>query len=473
MRRQARRGILAPMGPRGITAAALVALGVLAAPAAAADRAFEGEGMTSSGAAAVVDDDGASGGQALELVAGASARREVITAAPSYWISVRARGTDCLGPAGLTVRVDGAERFAGPAPTGGYSVVEARLPSLARGTHVVEVEATGGGLAPGCRRSVRVDRVTVHSPFSDGSFRNRRLSDAARLHPDSPRLARSLKSQALVTPGTVWVSTNNWSVPVYVVPAGQPRARVDSPSWEVEQQLDGAPVPPDAKPARPADGDAELVVYQPATDRIWEFHHMRKVTGGWRAEWGGRMDHVSANPGYFTNARGGLTFGASASRLSLFGGLQTIDELKAGAIDHAVDLILPNVTQGSFVWPAQASDQRGRAIGPDPIPEGTRFRLPPSLDVDSLGLPPYTRALALAIQRYGAVVRDRGGVVSFKAEDPTPTGEDPYADIFDGMWPNEKELLAKFPWDRMQALAVPRPKAEQATTSGRFTTTRR
>ncbi|MDQ3936859.1 MAG: hypothetical protein M3340_19770, partial [Actinomycetota bacterium] len=315
--------------------------------------------------------------------------------------------------------------------------------------------------------------VTVHAPFADGSFRNRALRGRERLHPQSGRLVASLRRQALVTPGQVWINTNHYSVPFYVVPAGQPPARVDAPMPEVERQLDGAPLPPDARPARPAEGDAELVLYQPATDRIWEFHRLRRVSGGWRADWGGRMDRVSSNPGYFTNAAGGLTFGASASRLSLVGGLQTIDELRGGTIDHAVDMVLPNVAQGAFVWPAQDSDQLGRAIGPDPIPEGTRFRLPASLDVEALGLPPYTRMLARAVQRYGAVVRDRGSIVSFKAEDPTPTGEYPYDEIFGGLQPNEKELLARFPWDRLQVLAVPGPKREAVTSGGSFGATPR
>jgi hypothetical protein len=449
------------MRPREVAIVALISMGVLATPARATNRTFEAEGMAVAGPGAAIDDRSASGGRALDLAGGAVARDRVITGAPAHWLSIRARGKQCFGSSRIEVRIDGVTRYSGPVSDRGYQLAEARLPALPRGVHTVEIYlADAGGLGLGCQHRARIDRVTIHAPFADDSFRNRPLTAGARIGSNSARLVTALKRQALDRPGTVWVSTSTWSVPVYLVPASQAPAAVRSPTWEVQRQLNGAPIPPNARPADPKSGDSELVVYQPATDRIWEFHHVRKTASVprpvWTTSWGGRMDHVSGSPGYFTNAKRGMTFGASASRLSLFGGLQTIAELQARRIDHAVDLILPNVTQGSFVWPAQASDQLGREIGRDPIPEGTRFRLPASVDIDALGLPPYTRTLARAIQRYGLVVRDRGGVVSFKAEDPRPRGDDPYEAIFGGMYPNEKELLARFPWGRLQVLAAPK-----------------
>jgi hypothetical protein len=441
--------------------AALLVLGLQPRLAAASNRTLEAESMAIAPPASVVDDARASGGRAVELVRGADASGTLVTKAPAYWLSARAKGANCFGPARIDVNVDGVERFSGPVSTGRYGLAEARLPALPPGNHRVTVRLSdAGGIPLGCEHTARIDRVDLYAPFADGSFRNRPLSPDARLSRHSKRIVASLRRQALVKPGTVWVNTTNWSVPVYTVPRTQPPVRVDSPDWEVEKQLRGAPIPDDAHPADPASGDSELVLYQPSTDTMWDFHHLVRKPGAvhprWEANWGGRMTHVSTNPGYFTNARGGLTFGASASRLSLFGGLQTIDELERRRIDHTVDLILPNVTQGSHVWPAQDSDQFGHEIGPDPIPEGTRFRLPASLDIAALGLPPYTRTLALAIQRHGAVVRDRGGVVSFKAEDPRPRGYNPYPRIFGGRYPNQDQLLARFPWRKLEVVAPPK-----------------
>ena len=39
---------------------------------------------------------------------------------------------------------------------------------------------------------------------------------------------------------------------------------------------------------------------------------------------------------------------------------------------------------------------------------------------------PFVRAMAVAAQRYGIVVRDGAGAVTFYAEDPTPTGSNPF-----------------------------------------------
>jgi hypothetical protein len=104
-----------------------------------------------------------------------------------------------------------------------------------------------------------------------------------------------------------------------------------------------------------------------------------------------------------------------------------------------------------FRWPAQRTD--GWINGGLVVPEGMRFRLDPTLDIASLHLPPLVRMLAEAAQRYGIVVRDKSGGVTFYAEDPAPLGANPYAGdngFFGGDYPNH--LLARFPWSRLQAL---------------------
>jgi hypothetical protein len=39
----------------------------------------------------------------------------------------------------------------------------------------------------------------------------------------------------------------------------------------------------------------------------------------------------------------------------------------------------------------------------------------------------------------------------FFGEDPTPTGTNPYPDLYGGQYPSE--VLREFPWDRLQAIA--------------------
>src|SRR2546423_4702296 len=114
-------------------------------------------------------------------------------------------------------------------------------------------------------------------------------------------------------------------------------------------------------------------------------------------------------------------------------------------------MAIPEPKRDVFVWPARRTD--GISDRPEAIPEGSRFRLDPSLDLDSLSLPRATRILAEAAQRYGMVVRDRSANVALYAEDPTPTGTDPYPALLGGLPPNK--VLQAFPWDRLMVLAPP------------------
>jgi len=281
-------------------------------------------------------------------------------------------------------------------------------------------------------------------PFAPTSVWNAPLSTPAALSPNSASLASELQRQ-VTTYGT-WINTWQYSTPVYTVAATQPTVRVqlDTSYSVLQNDFAAVPLPPDARPA--PGSDAHLTVYQPSSDTLWEFWKLAKQTDGWHARWGGKMTGVSTNPGYFN-----APLGATATSLPLLGGLMRISELQAGHIDHALALAIPVVKATDFVWPAQRTD--GGSTLANAIPAGTRFRLDPNLDVASLGLPPVAYQMALAAQRYGIVVRDGAGAVTFYGEDPGPTGTNPYPALFQGKYPNQ--VLAKFPWSRLQVVAPP------------------
>jgi hypothetical protein len=191
-----------------------------------------------------------------------------------------------------------------------------------------------------------------------------------------------------------------------------------------------------------------MVVWQPSTDTMWEFWVANKQADGWHAAWGGQMPNVSSSSGYFTAPS---NWGATATSLPLLGGLIRIDELRAGRIDHALAVCIPEASSRWFSWPAQRTD--GQNSSQSAIPEGTRFRLDPNLNLNALPMSRATRIIAEAAQRYGIVVRDTGGAITFYAEDPTPLGSDPYVGptgFFDGAYPSQ--MLADFPWSQLQAL---------------------
>ncbi len=132
-----------------------------------------------------------------------------------------------------------------------------------------------------------------------------------------------------------------------------------------------------------------------------------------------------------------------------------ISELKAGVIPHALAMNIPWAKPKTYSWPAQRSD--GRSTDPNAIPEGARFRLDPTLNIDALNLPPMTKMIAKAAQTYGMVVRDQTGhAISLFAENYTQYGTtNPYTapgGFFGGLYPNP--VMKAFPWDRLQLLKM-------------------
>ena len=288
------------------------------------------------------------------------------------------------------------------------------------------------------------------NPFSPTSFWNKRLGANAPLSADSHAYVNEVMRQ--VHAYGPWFNTTSYSVPVYVVPANEPTQHVTLDTWgpDLQTALDEVPIPPDARAAA-AGTDESMTVWQPSTNKLWDFWLMHKVGGKWHARWGGEMDDVSQNPGYFEHS--GLTnnWGATATGLPLLGGLVTLADLKRGYIDHALAIALVETQRARYSWPAQRTDGSTFTPNVTGIPEGTRFRLDPHLNIAKLHLPRIDRMLAEAAQKYGIVVRDKAGAVLFYGQDPVaPQHTNPWPAAFDGAGPNS--VLAQFPWAHLQAL---------------------
>lgn len=297
--------------------------------------------------------------------------------------------------------------------------------------------------------------------FSSTSVWNSPLAAAAPLDSDTTAIVGAFNSliaselQAKTGPS---INTTESSVPIYTVPAEQPTVPVELSSGFAAVALRSAwsavPLPASAEPAR--GNDRHLVVWQPSIDRLWEFWEMSHDAGGWQAGWGGAMIHASSDSGvYDADAWPGATrfWGASASSLSIAGGLITFEDLEHGSIEHALSMSIPNVRAGVYSSPAQRGD--GKSADPLALPEGAHLRIDPTLNLNNLHLSPVTLMLAEAAQRYGIIVRDGARTVTFQAQDPTPTGNDPYrgpGGFWQGSYP--RAILAGFPWAHLQLLQM-------------------
>jgi hypothetical protein len=254
------------------------------------------------------------------------------------------------------------------------------------------------------------------------------------------------------------ISTTSYGVPIYEVGPEQPTVRVklvsSKPALALQAAWEEVPLPPDAQPSAGTDGT--LVVWQPGTDRLWEFWRLRQGTEGWEASWGGAMQKASANQGvYGPDAwpEAKTWWGSSASSLSIAGGLISFEDLEKGRIDHALAIAIPSIRAGVFARPARRTD--GKSTSSLALPAGAHLRLDPALDLSTLSLPPLTRMIAEAAQKYGIFVRDGSRVAHFFAQDPVTLAANPYAGpsgYFEGRYPGE--LLASFPWEHLQLLKM-------------------
>jgi hypothetical protein len=296
--------------------------------------------------------------------------------------------------------------------------------------------------------------------FGSSSFWNEPVAGDAPLDPTSAAVMAAFDAEITTEEQTndgPWINTTGSSRPIYTVPKGQPTVPVKlvgAVEGDLSSAWSSVPLPTNAKPA--AGSDKILIVWQPSTNRLWEFWRLEHNASGWQAQWGGAMQSVSANPGVYgpeawPDAK--TWWGASASSLSLVGGLITLEDLKLGQINHALEMAIPGVRASVYASPAQRTD--GKSTNPLSLPEGAHLRLNPNLDLASLHLPHFTLELAEAAQRYGIIITDGGPNIALYAQDPTPTGTNPYTGpngYYENKYPNQ--LLATFPWNELQLLKM-------------------
>lgn len=92
-------------------------------------------------------------------------------------------------------------------------------------------------------------------------------------------------------------------------------------------------------------------------------------------------------------------------------GILTRADLQAGRADHALVFSSGAVNCGSsFRWPATKTD--GDDFGPcaaTPVPEGTKYRLRSSVNVDAMNIASWQKVALHAMQDFGWVLIDHGG----------------------------------------------------------------
>lgn len=306
--------------------------------------------------------------------------------------------------------------------------------------------------------AVTAKALPTDSIFAPSSFWYQMIPANVPLHPNSANFTAEFQRQIKAYYGNVTINTTSYASPVYIAQPTTPTTAVQF--WDCQgkrstdpglmKQWSAVPVPGYAQQA--SGSDAEMTIYQPSSDTIWEFWVTRKQGGVWQACWGGRIQNASKSDGIFP-----AYYGTTATGLPFLGGQITAEELKRGEIRHAIGISLVDVERwGILSWPAKRSDGYNPNNAPNRIAEGQRFRLDPTIDVDALSLHPVAKVIAKAAQKYGFVVWDKAGSISLRAQNPksyTALGNDnPYGALFNGT--ADYALLDGFPWNRLQFLPM-------------------
>lgn len=229
-----------------------------------------------------------------------------------------------------------------------------------------------------------------------------------------------------------------FGVPVWEATSSTKRqpVRCTKPWGECPFEDNPIPIPKGATPSKGSDG--AMVVVDESKRRAYELWQARRVRGKWVTSWGA----ITKLDGH---GRFAESTGAGISRLA---GVVRRDEIERGRIDHALVFSTDNACKHRFRYPATQTD--GLSTRRDCIPQGTRIRLDPAIAVDTIpGIRPGERAIAKALQTYGAYAIDNGGArlaIIFEA----PNGRsNPYpAAGFE----HDYFAFDHIPWDSLQVL---------------------
>lgn len=187
-------------------------------------------------------------------------------------------------------------------------------------------------------------------------------------------------------------SNPEYGIPYTIVPATQPTTPV---VFEYAGESDPGLYPISVDVRIKAGSDRHALIVREGECRLYELFALMRTSVGWQADSGALFDLRS-------NALRprGLT-SADVAGLPTLPGLVRIDEVRAGAINHALRFTVSR-TQRSFITPA--THYVSSITDPNAPPMGLRLRA----DCDISRFPGQVRGVLEALRRYGMFVSDNG-----------------------------------------------------------------
>jgi hypothetical protein len=240
--------------------------------------------------------------------------------------------------------------------------------------------------------------------FAASSPLNTPIAANPAIDGNSPAMVQQLVTEA----NRGWaIGANEWTATIWYADATTPRHFVPL-GLNPTGGTGIADVPIPANAAVTADADAEMIVVDRSTRCVYDFGRAAKRSDG---TWGANFVNALSldSSGIFPHANSN-----SASGFSYLAGKIRPEELAAGHIDHALVFAMSATKAGGPVAPATGSD--GRSTLPGALPEGAHVQLDPNLNLDTLGLQPWQKTIARALQQYGMFLFDTGGSLALYAQ---------------------------------------------------------
>jgi hypothetical protein len=207
-----------------------------------------------------------------------------------------------------------------------------------------------------------------------------------------------------------------YGIPVGVVPATQALLPVVFDWYPDESDPGPYPFPDPAAAmieggdAMNCDGDCHLLVVQQGSCQLYEGYACH-YDAGWHcgngAHWDLTKDSYGQRPKGWTSA--------DAAGLAIAPGVLRYDEVRAGAVNHAIRFTTA-CTRANFVKPAthDAVPSSCDASDPNSPPMGLRVRLKADYDISALSASAQT--VLSAMKRYGMILADNGSNFYFQGE---------------------------------------------------------
>ena len=187
-------------------------------------------------------------------------------------------------------------------------------------------------------------------------------------------------------------------IPYKVVPRRQRKVRV---RFEYADESDRGPYPiPRKVPIEGGGGDRHVLLVQRGTCRLYELFAAERSGGSWTAG-SGAIFNLRSNalrPRSWTSA--------DAAGLPILPGLARYQEVRRGAIRHALRFTVPR-TRRAFVYPAR---HFASSLTDGDLPRmGERLRLKADVDPSRFGR--QARVIVRALKRYGMLLADNGSSI--------------------------------------------------------------